>query len=92
MRLALGAPRSAVLQQFLVEAAVLSGVGGLAGVLLAVLLGLLASLAVTGFSAVPPGWAVAAGLGMSVVTGILAGYLPARRAASLDPVEALRYE
>jgi putative ABC transport system permease protein len=92
VRLALGAPRSAVLQQFLVEAAVLSGVGGLAGVLLAVLLGLLASLAVSGFSAVPPGWAVAAGLGMSVVTGILAGYLPARRAASLDPVEALRYE
>jgi putative ABC transport system permease protein len=92
VRLALGAPRSAVLQQFLVEAAVLSGVGGLAGVLLAVSLGLLASLFLSGFSAVPPGWAVGAGLGMSVITGILAGYLPARRAARLDPVEALRYE
>ena len=92
VRLALGAPRSAVLQQFLVEAAVLSGIGGIAGVVLAVLVGLLASLVVTGFSAVPPGWAVAAGLGMSVVTGILAGYLPARRAARLDPVDALRYE
>lgn len=92
VRLALGAPRSAVLQQFLVEAAVLSAVGGLAGVALAVLLGLLASLVVSGFSAVPPGWAVLAGLAMSVATGIIAGYLPARRAAKLDPVEALRYE
>jgi putative ABC transport system permease protein len=92
IRLALGAPRSAVLQQFLVEAAVLSGAGGVAGVALAVLIGLLASLLVNGFSAVPPTWAVAAGLGMSVLTGILAGYLPARRAAKLDPVEALRYE
>lgn len=92
LRLALGAPRSAVLQQFLVEAAVLSGVGGLAGVALAVLTGLLASLFVSGFSAIPPGWAVVAGLVMSVATGIIAGYLPARRAARLDPVDALRYE
>lgn len=92
LRLALGAPRSAVLQQFLVEAAVLSGVGGIAGVLVAVLIGVLASLVVTGFSTVPPGWAVLAGLGMSVLTGLLAGYLPARRAAALHPVDALRYE
>lgn len=92
VRLALGAPRRAVLQQFLVEAAVLSGVGGLAGVALATLLGLLASLVVTGFSAVPPAWAVVSGLVMSVATGIIAGYLPARRAAMLDPVDALRYE
>ena len=92
VRLAIGAPRSAVRQQFLVEATVLSGIGGVAGVVLAVLLGLLASLVFTGFSAIPPAWAIAAGLAMSLLTGILAGYLPARRAANLDPVEALRYE
>jgi putative ABC transport system permease protein len=92
VRLAIGAPRPAVLRQFLLEAAMLAGAGGVAGVVAAGLLGLVATALAPAFPAVPPLWAVAAGLGTSVAVGVVAGYWPARRAASLDPVEALRYE
>ena len=92
VRLAVGARRQQVRTQFLIEAAVLSGIGGLGGVLIALAIGLLLRLLVSGFSAVPPGWAVIGAVVSAVAVGILAGYLPARRAAALDPVEALRYE
>lgn len=92
LRRALGAKKGEVLLQFLLEAAFLSGLGGIAGVLTALAIGLLLTLVVTGFSAVAPLWAVTAGLISSVLVGLSAGYWPARRAALLDPVEALRHD
>lgn len=92
LRRALGARKGEVLLQFLLEAAFLSGIGGVAGVGTALAIGLLLTLVVTGFSAVAPLWAVTAGLVSSVLVGLTAGYWPARRAAALDPVEALRHD
>ncbi len=92
VRIAVGAKRRQVRTQFLIEAAFLSGIGGLAGVAVALIIGALLTLVLTGFSAVAPLWAVAAGLMSSVAVGVAAGYWPARNAAALDPVDALRYE
>ena len=91
VRKALGARRRDLRRQFLLEAVALSFVGGLVGVGL----GMLASSAVAHFSPFParvtPGL-VAAGLSVATFSGLLAGWLPAARAARLDPIVALREE
>ena len=92
LRRALGARKGQVQLQFLLEAAFLSAIGGAAGVAAALGVGFLLKLVITGSSAVAPLWAMASGLVSAVLVGLVAGYLPARRAAGLDPVEALRYE
>lgn len=92
LRLAIGARRQDVRLQFLIEAAILAGIGGLAGVVIALALGALAAAVAPAFPALPPAWAAISGVASAVSVGVVAGYLPARRASQLDPVEALRYE
>ena len=92
IRRAIGARQAAIRDQFLIEAALLSGAGGALGVALAAGIGAVVSVVAPVFPSTPPAWAVLAGFMTSVVTGLCAGYWPARRAASLDPVTSLRYE
>jgi putative ABC transport system permease protein len=91
IRLAIGARERDVLTQFLVEAVVLSSFGGLFGILLA----LFASLGLSNVLQVPfvfnPTIVIIAFL-FSAAVGVIFGYFPARQAARLDPIEALRHE
>ncbi len=91
VRKAIGARRREILVQFLIEAAVLTTVGGLLGVLIGSAIGLLVNV-VSGFPVSLPWWSFALGLGFSASIGIFFGMLPAWRASRLDPIEALRYE
>lgn len=91
VRKALGATRRDILQQFLIEAATLTGIGGAIGILVGLGMGRLASAALDVDAPVPIALTAIA-VFVSVSIGIIFGMIPARRAARLDPIEALRYE
>ena len=91
VRKAVGATRQEILWQFLVESAVLTLLGGAAG--LAIGAGL--AEAVSSYTPIPasiPLWAIFTALAMAIVTGILFGIAPAYRASRMDPIHALRFE
>jgi ABC-type antimicrobial peptide transport system permease subunit len=91
LRMALGARRLHVLLQFLTEAVLLSVAGGLVGITLGVVASEVVS-AVAQWPIVISPAAVVGGFVFSAAVGVFFGFYPARRAAALDPIEALRYE
>jgi len=91
IRKALGARYNNILMQFLIEVVVISVAGGLLGIAL----GIGASYAVSsiaGWKTIISSWAIVAAFGFSVMIGLFFGIYPARKAALLDPIDALRYE
>ncbi len=91
VRKAIGARRADIMWQFLIEALTLSMAGGLLGILL----GYATAATIAQVSPLPYAaklWSVILGLVLTVIVGVFFGLYPARRAASLDPVDALRYE
>jgi putative ABC transport system permease protein len=91
VRKALGATRRVILLQFLIEAATLTGIGGLLGIVLGLGAGRGLTLLMN-IDASPPVDLTVIAVGVSVGIGLIFGLLPASRAARLDPIEALRYE
>jgi putative ABC transport system permease protein len=91
IRMAVGATERQVLMQFLVEAIVLSLIGGVLGIVLGLALGAAGSYALNiGF--VPDWRIIVASFVFSAVVGVVFGYFPARRAARMDPIDALRHQ
>ncbi|HTK93993.1 MAG TPA: ABC transporter permease [Terriglobales bacterium] len=91
VRKAIGARKRHILMQFLLEAMVLTGIGGVVGILLGVLISVTINALSPVPSAIPVFW-IATAFAVSVSVGLFFGIYPAARAAQLDPIEALRYE
>ena len=92
VRKALGARKTDIIFQFLMEAVTLTGLGGILGIIIAVGITLLIGKLVTALPSEVPPFALVLGFVVSVAVGLFFGVWPAYKAAQLDPVEALRYE
>jgi putative ABC transport system permease protein len=92
LRKAIGARRRDIILQFLLEASVLTTLGGFAGIVFGWIVSLISRMVFKSLPAEVPLWAAVLGIVVSVSVGLFFGIWPAYKAAQLDPVEALRYE
>ena len=92
VRKAIGARRMDIVFQFLLEASVLTGLGGVAGLVVGWLIAMVSKLFFSSLPITVPAWAAISGIVVSVGVGLFFGIWPASKAAKLDPVQALRYE
>ena len=91
IRKALGARRGVIMTQFVIEAAVTSTMGGILGIIMGSVMTVLIGTAI-GITCTPTFGAVLLSFGVSVGIGLIFGYMPANRAARLNPIDALRSE
>ncbi|MFY0592444.1 ABC transporter permease [Roseivirga sp.] len=91
VRKALGATPQRILQQFLIEAVVICQMGGVVGAILGIIVGNVIAQFLGGAFVIPWVW-ITVGLVVCLIVGVVSGYIPAKKAASLDPIESLRFE
>lgn len=92
VRMAIGARRSNILQQFLIEAVLICMIGGVSGILLSLIIGVLFNLFISDFPMSFSTFSIVAAVLFSTLIGVVFGYMPAKKAAQLDPITALARE
>ena len=91
IRIAIGAKKSEIMEQFLIESVLISFIGGGLGIILGILISRTVSR-IGGWDTIVSTQSIMLAFGFSVVVGIFFGFYPARKAANLNPIDALRYE
>ena len=92
IRKAIGATPRVIRYQFLIESILICLIGGLGGVTLGIIFGNMVTIYIGGGKFLIPWLWIIVGLLISTIVGVLSGYIPAKKAAALDPIESLRFE
>ena len=92
VRMAIGARQSNILQQFLIEAVLICLIGGLVGVLLSYLISVVFNMLVTSFAMSFSVVSIIAAVACSTIIGVVFGFMPAKRASQLNPIDALAHD